>query len=44
VLEGINLMKKTMKNQIKWIGGNINEYIRCLEMAEQNYDDSNALA
>ena len=31
VLEGINLMKKTMKNQIKWIGGNINEYIYYLE-------------
>lgn len=41
VLEGINLMKKTMKNQIKWIGGNIHEYIRRLEIAEQNFDDDN---
>ena len=31
VLEGINLMKKMMKNQIKWTGGNIDEYILCLE-------------
>jgi hypothetical protein len=36
VLEGINLMKKMMKNQIKWTGGNINEYIRCLEFAEND--------
>ena len=41
VLEGNNLMKKTMKDQIKWIGGNINEYIHCLEYADLNCDESN---
>ena len=29
-------MKKMMKNQIKWTGGNINEYIRCLEMNDSD--------
>jgi len=43
VLEGINLMKKMMKNQIKWTGGNINEYIRCLELAEIHEDDDGEL-